>query len=270
MHLDAALRVVPIGAVCERAKVEIGAGFAVQTHQQIRLNAAVTPCASSYAGSRIAGSLRRSTPTRNRESPTQRLCAPAAGSGVASGGSRLPMVEPGKNPSRGSAAPPPASAGDVHEVGRPVDTRRRSGRAVAQPRAHLLELPAPRRRSAHRRGMQDPRHVAPAGTRPSPRRSRRIPPAPPAPRTSAATRGATSRKQRTFGARQVIFRQFGDLLEQPAACLIVEQLRRQRLLRLQQAGQRRIRDTASPPGSGRSHQASIGFPVRRRAPGERH
>ena len=66
---------------------------------RLRLNLAVTPAASSYAGIRIDGSFRKSTPTSIRAFWPS-VARARVRNRRAAGGSRLPMVEPGKNPSR--------------------------------------------------------------------------------------------------------------------------------------------------------------------------
>ena len=154
---------------------------------------------------------------------------------------------------------------DIHEVGRHGAYQQIRPPLGAAARASARAA-APRHRSAHRRGTPTSRS----------RNSAFVSSLAPYSTSTAGPctmRGHARRdvgQQGELGARQVVFRQLGDAAEQAAAFLVVEQLRRQRLPRLQQAGQRRIRDTA-----GRQHHGGVirhrcGFPVRCRAPDERH
>jgi hypothetical protein len=98
MHFDARLGIVPTNDMAERIHGRGTRELAVDPMQEIE-NAAVIPCASSYAGRSTFASLRRSMPISSIE-PAPNVAAMLRNRSTAAGTSKFPIVDPGKKPSR--------------------------------------------------------------------------------------------------------------------------------------------------------------------------
>ena len=152
---------------------------------------------------------------------------------AASCGSKLPMVEPGKKPTRGSAAIAAGRLERLREIRRPPDSTARCGKSRAQLRRVLLQEVAGNvdrhiGLDGRRRAEQDARLAARAAAELDQRAVRR---------EQRGDRRRMVAQQRELAARRIIFRQIGDALEQRGAGRVVEIFRRKALRLRAQARQ---------------------------------